>query len=210
MLLQKSELQSKTIAQVSLEKDRIEVRFPEKLDVFNEIVKTHGFRWSWPIWYRNVSSLALPARERCIELCYNLIDAGFIVDCPGDLVQDVIDANFKSEQKHWVKRMTSGTHKDWFAIVWPYGASFYDQAKRITGSEYSKPVVVVPKEHYADVLDFADIHGFKLTDAALKLVELAKQQEDDILIVDLKPIRQSETPKQPHSDKIPDDLLDID
>ena len=208
MLVSPKQPITKTIAQVSLENDRIEVRFPEKLGVFNELVKSHGFRWSWPIWYRDVTRLALSAKERCVELCYNLIDAGFIVDCPDSLVQDIVNANFEPEQKLWIKRRTSGKHKNWFVICWPYGDDFYKEARRLTGSEYSKPFVVVPKEHYADVLDFANIHGFKLTDAALQLVELAKQQEDNILVVDLKQ-REKPKSKQDGGGGIPRELLDI-
>ena len=176
---------------------------------FNELVKSHGFRWQWPIWYRDISDLALPARERCVELCYNLVDAGFIVDVPDNLVQDVIDCNFEPECRRWIKRVTKGSHKDWFAIVYPYGDSFYQESRKLTGSEYSKPHVVVPKEHYDEILDFADIHGFKLTKAALELVELAKQQEDDILIVELKPRRKRQRKRQEQTEKIPADLLDL-
>lgn len=208
MILSPKSVQSKTVASVSLENDKITVKFPERLDAFNEIVKNHGFRWQWPVWYRDVTGLALPARERCTELCYNLIDAGFIVDVPDGLVQDVIDSNFEPEQKHWIKRIVKGERKDWFCVCWPYGDSFYDQARRITGSEYHKPFVAVPKEHYAEVVDFAQIHGFKLTDAALELVELAKSQEDSILVVELKPRQRAI--EQEDMDKIPDDLLDQD
>ena len=197
---------SKTVAQVFLENDTIKVRFPERLDEFNTLVKKHSFHWQWPLWIRTISGLALPARERCVELCYNLIDAGFIVDVPDDLVQDVIDCNFEPEQKRWIKRRNDGIYQDWFVVCWPWGDSFYDEAKRITGSEYSKPFVVVPKEHYDEVLDFADIHGFKLSKAALELVELAKSEQDNILVVSLKPRKKRE--RKLDDDKIPDDLLD--
>ena len=210
MVISPPQSASKTIAQVFLENDTIKVRFPERLDEFNTLVKKHGFHWQRPLWIRDVSGLALPARERCIELCYNLIDAGFIVDVPDDLVQDVVDCSFEPEQKRWIKRITTDTlHKDWFAIVYPYGDDFYKESRRITGSEYSKPRVVVPKEHYDEVLDFADIHGFKLSKAALKLVELAKSEQDNILVVNLKPRKKRER-KQDDNNEILDDLLDKD
>jgi len=210
MVISPSQPASKTIAQIFLENDTIKVRFPERLDEFNALVKKHGFYWQWPLWIRDVSGLALPARERCVELCYNLIDVGFIVDIPDDLVQDVVDCNFEPEQKRWIKRKTkSATHLDWFVITWPYGDSFYDESKRITGSEYSKPYVVVPKEHYDEVLDFANIHGFKLSKAALELVELAKSEQDNILVVNLKPRKKRER-KQDDNNEILDDLLDKD
>lgn len=196
-----------TIAVIYIESDTIKVKFPERLDKFNSMVKNHGFAWSRPYWIREVSGLSLPARERCIELCYHLVDAGFVVDAPDELVNDIVNANFEPEQKRWIKRMTSGDYQDWFAICYPYGDDFYNESRRITGSEYCKPRVVVPKEQYAEILDFAEIHGFKLTPAAIELVEIAKLQEDDILIVSLKPIREKQKEIEA-TDRIPDELLD--
>lgn len=54
-------------------------------------------------------------------------------------------------------------------------------AKRLKGSRYAPPYVVVPPEHYEEVLDFAQVYGFQLSKGAQDVAESAKARRDAAL-----------------------------
>ena len=94
--------------------------------------------------------------------------AGFCVRIfDEDLKNMAINGSYRDEQTRWITKRISGEYTGWFAIRWHrYRENFYREVKRIAGSRWSSPNVVVPPEHFEEVLDFAEMYGFELSDGA--------------------------------------------
>lgn len=178
---------SETVAEIRLAGEYLEVDFPEKRDDFWQLIKKElGFTWSgdrWRRWLNQVKS-GRPA-DRLAETGNRLLVAGFIIRIHDDAArQAAIDGNFQPEQLRWIMTRISGQYQGWFAIDWPRDEDFYQAARKITGSKYSKPNVVVPAEHFEQVLDFAETHGFSISHGAAELAESARRSKAASLVAE--------------------------
>lgn len=161
---------TETVVRLRLVGNTIQVEFPEKRDDFGKIVKSFGCIWQRPYWEREIGNLAGDPTERMIELGHKLLSAGFNVAVESEAMQDVIvSGTFSPEITRWVLVVKSGDHVNWFALKWSKRDDLYDEATKLTGARYAPPYVVVPPEHYDQVLDFADVHRMEVSNAAKEL-----------------------------------------
>lgn len=175
---------TETIATVSIAGNAVRVHFPEKREDFGDVVKAFDCHWSPPYWQRDMDKLSGSVADRAAELCRRLLDARFCVLAPSAEVQQMAaTGEFQKETRRWVQVVIKGEYKGWFLLGWRYSEDCYEAAKRITASRYDKPYVVVPQEHYDQVLDFAQRYGFHVSPAAAKLAELAKIHRSQQLVV---------------------------
>lgn len=165
--------QTETVAEFSITSDSIFVDFPEKRDSFREIMKNHGFKWVGSKWQRTPDKFAGKVSDRVAQTASALLDGRYIVRVFDKDIRDVVrDRSFQPEQKCWIKAFIDDKK---FTIKWPYGMDFYDKAKKIPGSKWdsSRRVVIVPSEQYEQVLDFAEVYNFGISDGAKRLAEEA-------------------------------------
>ena len=184
-------------AELRLSGSTISVRFPEKRDDFRHLVKHLGYHWEWPWWVRQIPERAGNVQDRAAELGYRLLLAGFCVEFPDEtLAQQAASGDYTAEQTRWVSRRIVGEYKDWFMIEWGRNEDFYARARRLRGSRYSPPGIVIPATYYEEVLDFAEAHDFRLSPGAQALAAEARARFEQAVIVAPAP-RKNTTPKPP-------------
>lgn len=161
-----------TLAWVSVEGERVRLHYPEKDERLRAVVKRMGYAWDESCWVKKAGQKT--ARARAAELCRRLLEAGFCVVPPSPAVAElVISGDYADEPRRQVRVMTSGDYRGWFALWWAKDEDLYNAAIQLTAARYSPPYVVVPPEHYAEVLDFAEVHGCQVTAAAVRRAEEA-------------------------------------
>jgi len=173
-------------AEVKIDGEFVEVRFPEKNDTLRQLVKSHGFSWH-PVWKRKIDKFSGPIEDRAVEIGHLLLDAGFpIIIYDQELRERAIKGEYEPEITRWVAEKTTGQYAGWFSISWRRKKEdYYKQARRLDGSKWSSPSVVVPVESYKEVLDFAEIQDFTLSPGAKGLVEKAQEAEKNITVADV-------------------------
>jgi hypothetical protein len=176
---------SETVAEVRPFPDRVEIAFPEKREDFWQLIKKElRFTWTGNCWTRKITMKTGAAKDRAAEAGNRILAAGFPIRIYDEEIrQAAIDGDYEPECGKWVQARTSGQYTGWFVISWSRDSGdFYQEAKRLPATRYDKPSVVVPAEHFEEVLDFAEVHGFTVSPGALELAEKAKALKESALI----------------------------
>lgn len=188
------EPKTETVAEIRIKGDVIEVDFPEKREDFWVILKKQmGFNWSGTSWQRTIVPKNGTPSDRAAEVGHVLLVAGFPIRIYDDVVrQKAISGDFAAEQTRWIMcRKEGAEYAGWFAISWGKEDDFYAAAKRIPGSRWHSPSVVVPPEQYEQVLDFAAHHKFTLSDVAQQAAAQARHAKEDALVVSVSERKRS-------------------
>jgi hypothetical protein len=175
---------TETVAEIRINDRVIEVYFPEKREDFWSLIKKElRFEWSGLCWRRAISPVTGGTpQDRAAETGHRLLAAGFPIRIfAAELRTKAVNGTYEPECRRWVKKRTAGEFIGWFAISWPYGEDFYQAAKKLPGSRYRKPDVVVPAEQFEQVQDFAEMYGFQMSVGARELAETAKQIKEAAL-----------------------------
>ncbi len=192
---------TETVAEIRLKGDFLEVYFPEKRDDFWRLIKKIlGFSWTGACWQRKLSVKTGLPLDRLADTGNSLLVAGFPIRIYDDAARGkAISGEFDPEVGRWIMARTSGDYRGWFSINWPKVDDFYSVAKKITGSRYDKPDVVVQAEHFEEVIDFAEVHGFELSPGAIELA--AKAEEARAMALVAKPAAVNRQGKNKAADK---------
>lgn len=176
---------TETVAEIQMLEKSIEIIFPEKREDFRELVRFKlGYSWDKikSRWVKPLNFKAGNPQERVAELGHRLLIAGFPVRIFDETVKGmVIKGQYEPECHRWISKRTTGTYAGWFSLSWPREEDFYKAAKKLPGSRYDKPDVIVPAEQFEQVLDFAEMYGFKLSPGAQKLAETARRIKEAAL-----------------------------
>ena len=183
---------TETVAEITCTQDTVKISFPEKNDTFRELVKTKlCYSWDSPCWIRKISMTDGDMQDRAAETGHKLLANGFcirIID--RGLRQKAISGEYVPECKKWITSLVSYPEK--LVIWWKKEAGdYYTRAKRIPGARWISPSMKVPVEQYEEVLGFAEVHGFKVSAGAQKLIEQAKKAREESLTVNIKPVPES-------------------
>jgi len=171
---------TKTIAEITVKEDKITV-ICEKNDKFREIVKDLGFKWEG-IWERKINEYTGKAEDRAAELGNKLLNAGFPIMILDETIRNnAINAIYEKECTRWIKFRKK---ENLLAINWQgRDDKLYKTARKIPGSKWSSPSVVVKPERYKEVEEFAELYGFKFSKAALMAIEEYKKATEKIEVV---------------------------
>lgn len=210
VLTRPSEPVTESVARIVIDDDEVCATFPEKREDFRMAVKRLGYYWERPCWVLTVAD-ADKRPHAAAELCHTLLAAGYCVSVDEQIRDMAIGGNYTPLARRFVRVYTSDDYYNgWFAIIWQWPDDLYSAARRLPGSCYRKPYVIVPQEYYAEVLDFADIHNFEVSAAAQKLAAAAQQEREAALVVSLEsPQERTAVDGKFPTLEIPDDL-DID
>jgi len=180
---------TETIAEISINDKKVKIIFKEKREDFRMMVKYElGFLWKDKCWIRDCSSVTSgDVHERAADSGNFLLANGFCIRIYDEVIREkAISGNFEPECKKWVLVRDNGTHKGWFAIWWRTRAfDYYSDSKRITGAKWDNPYMVVSPEQFEEIIDFADIHDFRLSDEALELIKKMKLVKESAFVVDV-------------------------
>lgn len=200
-----------TIARIGQRPGAVFIIFPEKRDDFREVVRQFDYVWDGEAWAKTVSG---NVPNVAAEIGHRLLAAGFWIAPPTGKVRDlIIEESFEPEHKRKVMVRATGKYKGWFTLWWARSEDCYEASRKITGSRYDKPVVVVPPEFYDQVEDFAERYKFYITPAAIRAIEEAKSAINSALLlqVDLPEFQDDTQPGlEAPTGMIDDDLADYD
>ncbi len=207
-MLKPPEPRTKTVAVITVSDTTVRVKFPEKLDRFNALVKALGYRWEWPFWQRRLAARSGTPQDRAAELAARLLESGYCVDADAAIEQKAIAGDYALEHRRWVLRKISGPYLDHFVLEWERDADLYNKALRISGAKYRDGTFLVPGASYEEVEDFAEMHGFKFTQSARDLVSQERAKWQAGLIVDVKARRAAQPSSSPAAPEIAPELMD--
>lgn len=182
------------VAEIRIKDDVVSAKYPEKNDAFREIVKNSGFTWADGQWQRKTNFRTGSPLERAAELGVKLLAAGFPVRVFSDeLQQKILASDYEPECKRWVTKHTK-TGK--FLIDWERPDDFFDEAKKLPGARWERGVgMLVPKDAFREVLDFARQYQFRLSPGAQELVEEAQKAYEAAMVAEVKPKEEKQLPK---------------
>lgn len=181
---------TETVAEIRALENAIEIEFPEKRDDFWQIVKKQlHMEWSGKCWRRKLIAKNGTPQDRAAEAGHRILAAGFSIRIYDEKIRrGAMAGDYAEECSRWVQKRTKGEYTGWFVVSWDrQNEDFYTVARRLPGSKWSNPYVVVPAEQFEEVIDFAQMYGFKLSSGAQELAEAARNTKENALIAKVAP-----------------------
>ena len=181
---------TESIAQVEYRGDLVHVSLLERDDRFKRLLKNRGFAWDWDTrrWERTVGESAGPGADRAAETAHVLLAAGYCVEVEEAVARMILDVSYEPEKRRLIARRKSGEFAGWFVVQWPRGEDYWRWARRLPGSRYDRPCLVVPPEQFEAVQDFAEHHGFWISPAAERIIDAAAAHKRAAIIIDVPPL----------------------
>lgn len=191
-----------TACRVVLHNQWIRLFFPEKRDDFRSVVKAFRYVWNG-CWEREFSASA-DIVDRAAEIANEIMLLGLCIqlECP-DVQKRLLSNSFVPESFKTIKRSLSEPYKDWFVFDWPKSDDCYSEIMKLAAARYSNGSVHVPKEHFIEVQDFAEINDFTLSEGAIALASEAEIARDSAIIIN--PKRKSRKGKK--KNELPDNAI---
>lgn len=210
MLAQPSKPVTSLVATISYSGNRVTTCLPAIDEDFRKLVRSLGYRWDGSRWARTIiPEFHGSAVDRAAELGRELLAAGFPVDFPDEITRDkAISGDYEPEHTRWVAARTSGRYTGWFAVQWSRREDYYHEARKLHGSRYDPPHVVVPPDSFEEVEDFAEMNDFRLSPGAQKIIAEQREKRLNALVVDLKPLPPKKAKPDRESYGVDDELLD--
>ena len=202
------------VAEILVSGDTVSARYQKDED-FRKLMRYQlGYSWNSDdrCWQRVCGKFSGTAADRAAETINVLLTAGFKVICSDkDIRRAAVDATYAAEQKRWVSWLVNSKV---LALSWEHGNdALYSAARTLPDAHWDRDngSIDVPLRNWREVLDFADLNGFSISDGAKEYINAA--QEEVIGVVKVK-----ETQKMPsqaerlgaimQDSTIPDDLKD--
>lgn len=188
---------SNLVAEITIKGDTIEIHYPERNEDFRALLKKLGYKWENG-WTRKITERTGSAVDRAAEVGNKLLAAGFPIRIYDENIrQKAIFGEYEPECRRWVQVRQKDQYKGWLAINWDgHDDGLYRAAKKIAGARWSNPSMVVPPENYLEVLDFAEMYKFNISQKAKEVIENAKALREASLTTGVK-VPKSERPPKP-------------
>lgn len=174
---------TETVAEIKAVERSIIVSFPEKIEAFRLLMRSHGFTWSGNAWERKLNIRNGMAQDRAADIGHILLGSGFIIRIYDEFIREMaVNGNYDEEQTRWITGYTSGSEQGRLCVTWGRDEDFYKAAKRLPTARYVKPSLSVAVEQFEQVLDFAEINGFSISAGAMQLIEAARAAKESALV----------------------------
>lgn len=204
------------------DKGTIKVISPKDRDIIR-ILKEKGYKWDYDnfVWTKTITPYTGAIEERIVEIANTLLLKKFCVVLQvenADLIKEkAINGNFEPEHDRWIDVDENFEN---FILIWRSrikdNEKIYREAKRLKESHWKKKTgMIVPINHYEEVLDFAYFRDFKFTENANKAIELRKEKMRSVSFVKIQSPTKENTDEKLNdilnsSEEILDDLKDED
>lgn len=207
------EPKTETIAEIRIANDALQIRFPEYRDDFREVVKRNlKMKWAGSCWEREIGYRNGSVQDRAAEAGHVLLAEGFIVRIDDEEIREkAISGAYEPEHTRWIVTFSDGSkNAGKLGIIWDRDREdFYSVARRLPGSSWSNPYVIVRPEHFEEILDFSERYDFRVTSSAQKILDDARKEKDRALLVSVpkpeEPERVVADTKPPKLD-VPDEV----
>ena len=174
---------TETIAKIQIEGDVLRVIFPERIEKFRQTLKSKDFQWGGTSWYREVGMKAGKIEDRAVEIGNLLLNEGFIIQISDETIRNnAINAVYEDEKTRWITVYKDNSYADYVVVSWRYGDDLYYKAQKLPASKYRNGDIIVRKEQYEAILDFAKMYDVEISEKAMQRLELAKQEKLAALI----------------------------
>lgn len=187
MIISPERPRTKITGRVTILGDTVIARYPEKDDDWRATCKRLSYIWENGRWQRRFWT-SDKIQHRAAELAHHLLNAGFIIELDDIVAQMVTSASYELESFRNVRTYTSGEYAGWFTVTWPKNEDLYGLVTRLPTSHWDGRSVVVRREYFEEVIDFAELHGFTLSAGAKELADKARREQESIVIVDVPPL----------------------
>ena len=186
------------VAEIRVQGDLVSTSFPERNEEFRVLARELKFTWQNSRWERKTGIISGSSLDRATELGVKLLAKGFPVRVYDDALQKkIITGDYEPECTRWVmQNVDSGM----FIIKWDRSRDdFYAESKKLPGAKWkSGSGMLVPKESFREVLDFADRYKFQLSPGAQELLEEARAEFETAMVANVKvPQRTNAAPGRP-------------
>lgn len=208
----------------------IDISFFENKTVLNfepydhryiEILKSHNFEWSDKNrhWWRNAAPYDGCFADRAAQLASELLEEGYIVRCSNNEVREkVIEGTWLPRVQRQAFKIEQGWNKGRIRFIWFDSKKLYNEFKHLPGAKMDNRChydsYIVPAVDYNQVLDFAESHGFILSESAIELLESVKKRIGLIPVVTPKKVNHEyeeidDELKFLYIDEIDESLIDV-
>lgn len=205
-------------AVIKVTEDHVSAYYPAKEDSFRDAVKSVGFYWDSDKrgWYILKKATTGIMEDRAAEVITVLLNAGFAVQCNSEVAKEkALTGDYEPYCHKWFARCGFPKYDGWltlylFKIPYPERNDIYTAARKIKGSVYVDKQIVIPIAQYREVEDFAQIHGFKLTEIAQEEIKKYRENSEKIVAPQKVEKEQKDVLKEilKSSDEVLPDLVD--
>ncbi len=179
-----------TEIKLSTKEDMIYISYPEFNSKLGQIMRNLNTEWDGNIgkWVKYLNSRTGKKEDRMAEIGNKLLAEGFPIRIyDPEIKQKAIDGDYEPECTRWVLRRMGGKYEGWLAISWNKKTeNFYNEARRIEGSRWDNPRLLIPPESFEDVLGFAETYGFKISEKAMEEINRAKRLKEQAIVKGVK------------------------
>ncbi len=184
-----AQVETETVAEITLQNGYVKVDFPQKIEEFRVIMRKNHYTWTGSLWSRGINAMNGTEQDRLAEIGHILLGSGFILRIY-DLQarKNAIQGNYQEEQTRWITAYSSA-NDICLGIRWGRDEDYYKQAKRLPTARYVKPGVSVSPEQFEEILDFAEINDFAISEAAHKVIDQARDAKERALTVNVEKVQ---------------------
>lgn len=161
--------------------------FPSAYDPLIAAAKASAMKWDETRrrWWRQITRWSGPLDDRLVELGVRLLAANLTVEAPSPVIRErIARQEFQPERTRWIQKRTTGHYAGWFVVQWSREESFARHLRTLPGAKVKPWRAFLPPDYYAEVLDFAQAHDFRLSDGAQELVEAGNAAYESAYVVD--------------------------
>lgn len=160
--------------EIKFNEDNISATYEKNYD-FRDIVKDLGYKWGNGCWIKKIKETSGLYKDRVAELGNKLLNAGFsVLILDEEARKKAVNADYEVECTRWIYRR-KGTTK--LALNWKErNENLYNAARKLPGSKWDSPSVIVDVSHFKEIEEFAESYGFKFTVTAREYIEKYKEE----------------------------------
>lgn len=162
------------ITEINIEGQVIKVSHPRYDKYVAKTLRELNLKWDGTkFWQREIIEINGNIEDRVIEIAYNLLSEGFPVSIHDQKLREkAAKGAYKQEHHNWIVVLQN--YPDMFSIMYKNN-EYYAETRLISGRKYLNKKVLIPLDSIDELLDFANMYGFKFSAAAEQLVKKAEE-----------------------------------